>query len=454
MNYVCDSIMGSGKTMAVYRYINEHPENRYIYITPYLSEVDRIRRACPEADFILPHGVPGNDKHSRVAQIRGLLRDRKNVACTQASFKLFGNDAVGDIAGGGYILILDEIVSAVSLAPVYEFDMQVLAEAGYARYDEDRREYTYTGKPYGEGVLTESVNYLRSSGLFGIDGGVGRNAASPLFYWDMLPEVFNSFKDVFILTYDFSINEYRYYLETHDMAYDRIYVGQDGEGYYLTKEKEREHRPLYLSRLGDLITFYSNSNYMKEKAGSEVEDFSKAWYADADERPLEFVQKYIRSFFRGDQAPSKNCMWTVYPEYEHVISPNGYASCYLPPDTRATGLFAGKDHLAYCVNVYPSPLELRYIRFLGYQVDVDKYALTTMLRWIWRSQIRDGKPITIYIPSARMKGLFVNWIGEVQGAPYLRDDCAAEIRSKRKKMEKLKMSRSIERRQGDGWLNR
>lgn len=33
-----------------------------------------------------------------------------------------------------------------------------------------------------------------------------------------------------------------------------------------------------------------------------------------------------------------------------------------------------------------------------------------MLQWMWRSQIRNGKPIDIYIPSERMRELLNNWI--------------------------------------------
>lgn len=43
-------------------------------------------------------------------------------------------------------------------------------------------------------------------------------------------------------------------------------------------------------------------------------------------------------------------------------------------------------------------------------VDEDAYALSEMLQWIWRSSIRDGKPINIYIPSKRMRTLLMNWL--------------------------------------------
>ena len=50
-------------------------------------------------------------------------------------------------------------------------------------------------------------------------------------------------------------------------------------------------------------------------------------------------------------------------------------------------------------------------------MDQDGYALSEMLQWIWRSAIRDGKEINLYIPSKRMRTLLTDWIDETsQGA--------------------------------------
>lgn len=36
-----------------------------------------------------------------------------------------------------------------------------------------------------------------------------------------------------------------------------------------------------------------------------------------------------------------------------------------------------------------------------------------MIQWIWRTAIRDGKEIDIYVPSRRMRELLEQWIEEV-----------------------------------------
>ena len=43
-------------------------------------------------------------------------------------------------------------------------------------------------------------------------------------------------------------------------------------------------------------------------------------------------------------------------------------------------------------------------------MDEDAYALSEMLQFIWRSAIRDGKEIWVYLPSVRMRSLLEEWI--------------------------------------------
>ena len=55
-------------------------------------------------------------------------------------------------------------------------------------------------------------------------------------------------------------------------------------------------------------------------------------------------------------------------------------------------------------------MEKLYLTDRGVKVDEDAYALSYMVQWIWRSAIRDGEEIWIYIPSKRMRTLLINWM--------------------------------------------
>ena len=67
----------------------------------------------------------------------------------------------------------------------------------------------------------------------------------------------------------------------------------------------------------------------------------------------------------------------------------------------------------YAVNIFMNVNDKLFYKRYGIEVNEDGYALSTMLQWIWRSAIRDGKEINIYIPSKRMRTLLTDWINSV-----------------------------------------
>ena len=109
-------------------------------------------------------------------------------------------------------------------------------------------------------------------------------------------------------------------------------------------------------------------------------------------------------------------------EEEHTLSQaeqkeiEDRQSCFLACNARATNNYADRHTLAYIANLYVNPFVRSYFDLKNKQdgtnihVDEDLYALSSMLQWIWRSGIRRGEPISIYIPSTRMRTLFLNWL--------------------------------------------
>lgn len=51
--------MGAGKTEAAITYMNEHKEKKFIYVTPYLAESNRIKEGCLELHFVEPSNKLG-----------------------------------------------------------------------------------------------------------------------------------------------------------------------------------------------------------------------------------------------------------------------------------------------------------------------------------------------------------------------------------------------------------
>ena len=137
------------------------------------------------------------------------------------------------------------------------------------------------------------------------------------------------------------------------------------------------------------------------------------------------LKKNISNFFRNiREDKSSDNIWTTFKDYATKIHSNGFRYretenkpelkkklSFVPCTARATNDHSNRWILAYCVNRYMHPSLVDYFLQNGIVVDQDKYALSEMLQWIWRSRIRNGEKIKIYVPSDRMRMLLCDWLG-------------------------------------------
>lgn len=68
--------------------------------------------------------------------------------------------------------------------------------------------------------------------------------------------------------------------------------------------------------------------------------------------------------------------------------------------------------MAYLINFFIPPDIKQFVEHYHISFDEGLFSLSALLQWIWRSQIRDGEEINIYIPSERMRSLLEAWINE------------------------------------------
>ena len=80
---------------------------------------------------------------------------------------------------------------------------------------------------------------------------------------------------------------------------------------------------------------------------------------------------------------------------------------------RATNEYREATSVAYLVNRFLDPNLVKFFSMRGIEIDNDQFALSEMIQFIWRSAIRDNQPITVYIPSERMRGLLVGWMNSI-----------------------------------------
>lgn len=403
MNYDCevkivDMVMGAGKSSAAINYMNQHKdEQKFLYITPYLDEVKRVIKYCPELKFVEPSAERG----SKTRDIKRLLEKGCNVSSTHALFKMFTPEIIDICRCQGYTLIMDEVANVIEEFQITKNDTEILLRdfvsvnktTRLLEWRDDKRDYT--GK-FDEVREKCDMNCLA---LYG----------SKVMLWLMPVESFSAFRKVFILTYMFNGQLQRYYYDFYGLPYDFIYVeGDTVDNYHFVDEIQSQPIKYDYSKLIHIL-----DNEKLNSIGDRQTDLSYSWYARNEDNNivLNQLKKNIYNYFYNiRKSPTAKNIWTTFKGFRQKLSGKGYARGFVQSSCRATNEYKDRDSIAYCANKYLKPTIKNFFVGHGIEVDEDSYATSEMLQFIWRSAIRDGKEIWIYIPSVRMRELLKKWI--------------------------------------------
>ena len=261
-------------------------------------------------------------------------------------------------------------------------------------------------------------------------------------FWIYPHTIFRAFKEIYIMTYQFEGTWLSSYFRFFDIPITKMNVEKEsGTKYVLcpySSETDKELR----KGVADLIKVIDKDDYNKigERKRSSL---SKNWYDNARPADIRTIKTCFDTVRRNYlKSPAKDLMWTVFKTERHKVKvkgstwtiPEGEAKniakekygiaggeelerflkkyqCFVPVNAIATNDFADRTKLAYFCNIYPNPEIQKFFRVRGCEMDARLYATNTLIQWIWRSAIRNGKPITLYMPSVRMRELLNQWLG-------------------------------------------
>lgn len=405
MIYVNSTIMGSGKSMAAITYMNEHPDERYIYIAPYLSEDDRIYHACEELRFIRPNGkYPGRTSIGKLAHVAEAIENGRNIATTHQLFKMLTPAILDDIKERDYTLIIDETLDVLEKTEFNDNDLKILLDAGCLVNDNGR--IVEGTSPYkGDALRKDIFNPMRSRDIV-VAGGEDEDK----YRWFLPLRMVTSFKDVFILTYLFDGQTMKYYLDAAGLEYKRIGVSRDSSGTYRFSEQNL-YIPEYVERIHEMIRIVDDDRL--NSIGDKYTDLSMSWFKGRGDK--ERLRKDLRMYFREMHPDTaiKDKLWGGFKKFKGEIQDRGYASRFLPFNARATNDYSATNCVAYPVNVFMTPNDKNFFKIRDLEFNEDMYALSTMVQFLWRSSIRNGQPIDLYLPSSRMRSLLYDWMDTV-----------------------------------------
>lgn len=397
--------MGTGKSSAAITYLNEHKDEKFIYITPYLDEANRIKNGCPDLNFVEPSNKLKEFNFKKSLHTAQLIREGKNITTTHQAFKGYTQATLDCIKEQGYNLIIDENVDVLETFEFHPDDLQMAVDAGYIK--DDNGVYSLSEDvPYNGKALHELFGLLKSRELIRMTD----KDENELFYWALPPDLLTSFNDVYILTYLFSGQSLHHFMKIYNIPYEYIGIERTPDGGYRFGEFPG-YVPEYVTHLKDMLRILDNPKI--NDVGDDYHSLSMNWFKRGG-KDVEQLKKNVYNCFNniwGD-IPADKRLWGSYNGGFNKIKGKGYTKAFLTFNAKATNAYRDKECLVYITNLFMNVNEKKFYQMHGLEVDEDTYALSIMVQWIWRSAIRDGKAVSLYIPSKRMRTLLMNWIEE------------------------------------------
>jgi hypothetical protein len=409
---VIDSIMGSGKTSYAIQLMSEAPaEQKFIYVTPFLKEVERVKSSVTNRTFTEPDRKHGHGK--KLESLKKLVGNGEDIVTTHALFGMADEELLDLLRWENYTLILDEVMDVLSiLDTIKKDDIETLKSGGLIGVDEETRRIIWTGETTSNTRYNDVKHYALSGNLYEVN--------DTAFLWNYPSKMFSVFEQVYILTYLFDGQIQRYYYDLHGIKYDYFAVVQNGTHYELKPKSEVfEDR----SQLKALINIYKGK---LNAIGNKENALSKGWFINSHNAPkVKRLKADLYNYFRNiENAKSDEILWTTFKDFKKKLQGNGFSkeepktnddptvgkACFISFTTRATNIYKHKTVLAFCLNRYMNPLVEHFFIQNDIRVDEELLALSDLLQWLFRSAIREGKSVDIYVPSKRMRTLLKKWL--------------------------------------------
>lgn len=388
---VLDSVMGSGKTTyAINKIDKASPLEKFIYITPYVDEIERVIESVKSRQFYQPtHNVEGGRK---LTSLKNLIEEGRDIAATHALFEMADDELRRLLRENNYTLILDEAMSVIDKASVSPSDMRLLLERGFIKIENHRVIWVATQCEYEYGVHDQIRLQAEAGTLYYMH--------NQFLIYAFPPSIFETFIDVYVLTYLFDAQLMKYYFDLYGIPYELKAV-RGGELVEYDKRQEKREE------LRALIDIYDGPH---NRHGEEGNAFSVRWLGRQSDDSLDAIQASIYAYVRGiAKAKAGEVLWTTVKRHQSDLKGKGYAKGFLSCNARATNEYADRSTLVYAFNRFMHPNERAFFECHGIPVSEEKLAVSDLLQWIWRSRIREGKPIKMFILSKRMRELLEAW---------------------------------------------
>ena len=391
---IIDSPCGRGKTTYAINYINERPSDNFVYITPFLKEVERVIEQTKFNGADKRFVQPANLGNGKMDSLINLFHNNRDIVSTHSLFSKCSQSVADNIRIGHYTLILDEVMSVVEVLNLKKSDIPTMLDAELVRIDEKTNKLIWLKGDY-DGAYNEIKERCENNNIYVVSGVA--------IVWTFPVEIFEAFDDVIICTYMFDCQLQKYYYDMYNVPYTKKSI-VNGELVDYIEQKD------------SLDKLHILDNNKINHVGDGKYDLSKSWY-EKHKSNLKVLQNNIYNYvshlapiLAGTKVKSKDVIWTTFKDYQSKLKGKGYANSFIPCNSRATNEYMNSFVVVYPINIFVNPIVKQFFTNNGVEINEDGYALSELIQFVYRSRIRQNQHIYCYIPSVRMRSLLYNYM--------------------------------------------
>ena len=459
---VIDRICGDGKSQGMMDIIRRSANNllsgdKFLYITPYLeqchsiagteptSAVDerpktdrqgKIIYKCTEHNLgciKMKHPDQSNSEGTKQESLRILMNNDQNIISTH---NLFLNMKLDTLCNADkYTLVIDEsldvfdkcsVITTKHAKKLIKLKILELREDGIT-LDFNRHNFGVMLDLSDDEDVVEDTNYEELAVL--CDNKQLLLVNDDVLIWEFSAEILKKFKKVYILSYLFEGREMSVYLKKHGIEYEIIKGSKGGKDVAHLVEILDDSK---LNSVGDDLFALSISKTKEKLIRRTLPDRSKydcdekykkalkryeSWLSGVNSKEVsskdtnDILRRNLHSVFSTRwKAKAGDRFFTCLAENKNFIAGKNYKKDWLSFSIKATNLYMETHHVAFLMNVFMQPTIKKVCDSTEYQVDEDLVSLSHLIQFVFRSALRKGEKIKVYIPSSRMRGLFKDYL--------------------------------------------
>ena len=442
---IVDSPMGIGKSSSLMTYISYNPAYKEDEFVDSLKRTGMFNDLEHKRFIIFVSTVKERDERflcrlnaKRPEQppfhqsILELIRKGENIVTTQSLWGFFNEETIKAFRQSHYPYtayfdeippLFREVVGAKqtkdSFGAIDRFgksDVLLMQKDGIILRKGDRLAYNpdsdYNRQSSDYKVFDAIKNLGRSCDLYPYGDKQGHFTSIIAF---VKRELFACFKECWFFSYLTKDSMISQYCVMNHIAMEYYHI----EKGFIRRNPEGKYREDYPRGIERLVI-------LEDKRFNLDESLSKEWYKAArngkNEEGLKKLQRCFRSaytFMKQQGVRSNTFFFTTFTAYQDLLAGDGrhYPTLkrFLPCNAKATNDYSSCTGVAYLCNRI---FDVTCTNFLAQQAketnnpqlkfNNDNYALSELLQFIWRSNVRvadSDKPVYVWVPNKRMRKL-------------------------------------------------